>query len=198
MLQWRDTGALPGFQPATTSLARMTKPNMARFLSQNWLVSRREMLRGAGVAMTLPMLDCMRPLCAADKPAAQPRRSVFIYMPNGVNTLDYQITTAGTDYEFSRSLKPLEKHRAKITPISGLHHPHGLGHHHNCSKIWLTGGKLGPSDRNTISVDQLMARVTAPHTRFPSMQLANKGGGSIMERGWHSIAGATKSERCVS
>jgi hypothetical protein len=90
--------------------------------------------------------------------------------------LDYQITAAGADYTFSKSLKPLEKHRASITPISGLHHPHGLGQHHNCSKIWLTGGKLGQADRNTISVDQLMAQVTAPRTRFTSMQLSNKGG----------------------
>ena len=149
---------------------------MAQFLSQNWLLDRRQVLRGAGVAMALPLLDCMRPLRAADDAAARPRRSVFIYMPNGVNTLDYQITQAGADYEFSQSLQPLEKHRVNITPISGLHHPHGLGHHHNCSKIWLTGGKLGQADRNTISVDQLMTQVTAQHTRYTSMQLCNKGG----------------------
>jgi hypothetical protein len=39
-------------------------------------------------------------------------------------------------------------------------------------KIWLTGGKLGPSDRNTISVDQKMAEVTGKHTRYPSMEIA--------------------------
>jgi len=104
-----------------------------------------------------------------------PRRSAFIYLPNGVNTLDYQITSDGADYEFSRSLKPLEKLRSVITPISGLHHPGGLGHHHNCQKIWLTGGKLGPSDSNTISIDQRMAEITSPHTRFHSLEIANKG-----------------------
>ena len=149
---------------------------MAHFLSQSWLMNRREALRGLGASLALPLLDCMRPLRAEDKPAARPGRSVFIYMPNGVNTLDYQITRAGADYKFSRSLKPLERHRANITPISGLYHPHGMGHHHNCSKIWLTGGKLGQADRNTVSVDQLMARVSAQHTRYTSMQLANKGG----------------------
>ena len=149
---------------------------MAHFLSQRWLLNRRQVLRGTGAAVALPLLDCMRPLFAAGKPAVKPRRSVFIYMPNGVNTIDYQITNTGVGYEFSTSLKPLEKHRANISPISGLYHPHGLGHQHDCSKIWLTGGKLGQADRNTISVDQLMAQVTAPHTRFTSMQLANKGG----------------------
>jgi hypothetical protein len=138
-------------------------------------ISRRHLLRGAGVALALPALDLMRPLHAA---AAEPkvRRSVFIYIPNGVNTLDFQITKAGADYEMSASLRPLEKHRASMTPISGLHHPSGLGHHHNCVKIWLTGGRLGPSDRNTISVDQLVAQKTAPLTRFSSLELSLQGG----------------------
>lgn len=146
---------------------------MAHFLSQGWLLNRRHALRGLGVAMALPMLDCMRPLQGAE--AAPPKRSVFIYLPNGVNTIDYQIKQAGADYTFSKSLLPLEKHRDHLTPISGLHHPHGLGHHHNCSKIWLTGAKIGQSERNTISVDQLMAQVTAPQTRYTSMELSNQG-----------------------
>ena len=142
--------------------------------SQSWLIDRRHGLRGLGSFIALPLLDCMRPLRAAAE-APTPRRSVFIYIPNGVNTLDYQITKPGEDYTFSRTLKPLEKLRSVVTPISGLHHPGGLGHHHNCQKIWLTGGKLGPSDRNTISVDQQMAEVTSPHTRFHSLEIANRG-----------------------
>ncbi len=147
---------------------------MATFRSQSWLLDRRHLLRGLGVSLALPLLDCMRPLRAAE-PVARPKRSVFIYLPNGVNTIDYQIAQAGADYKFSKSLAPLEKHRANLTPISGLYHPHGLGHHHNCSSIWLTGGKIGQSERNTISVDQLMATVTAPQTRFSSLELSNQG-----------------------
>ncbi|MEI7774591.1 MAG: DUF1552 domain-containing protein, partial [Verrucomicrobiota bacterium] len=90
----------------------------------------------------------------------------------GVHSLNYQITQPGADYQFSRSLKPLEKHRQSITPISGLHHPGSLSHHHNCISTWLTGGKLGPTDRNTISVDQKMAEVTALHTRVSSLEIA--------------------------
>ena len=147
---------------------------MAHFLSQNWLLNRRHVLRGLGVSLALPLLDCMRPLRAAEA-KSRAKRSVFIYLPNGVNTIDFQITQAGADYAFSKSLKPLEKHRANITPISGLHHPHGLGHHHNCSSIWLTGGKIGQSERNTISVDQLMTQVTAPLTRYSSIEMSNQG-----------------------
>lgn len=147
---------------------------MSHYVSQKWLLNRRHVLRGLGVALTLPLLDCMRPLGAVE-PKSRAKRSVFIYLPNGVNTIDFQITQAGAGYKFSKSLQPLEKHRANITPISGLYHPHGLGHHHNCSSIWLTGCKIGPSERNTISVDQLMAQVTAPKTRYSSIEMSNQG-----------------------
>jgi len=145
---------------------------------QNWLLNRRHVLRGLGATIALPFLDCMRPLRAAARAGAAsgtPKRSVFVYLPNGVNTLDYQILDAGRDYRFSRCLKPLERHREVITPISGLHHPHGLGHHHNCDRIWLTGAEIGPTKRNTISVDQLMAERTAPLTRIPSLALSDTG-----------------------
>ena len=145
------------------------------YLSQFWRIDRRHALRAMGTCIALPMLDCMIPLRAMGKATATPRRSAFIYLANGMHSLNYQILTPGRDYQFSRSLKPLEKHREVITPISGMHHPGALGHHHNCIKIWLTGGKLGPSDRNTISVDQLMAEQTAPSTRFHSLQMTTQG-----------------------
>jgi hypothetical protein len=142
------------------------------YLSQSWLIDRRHALKALGSFISLPMLECMVPLHAAENATATPKRSAFIYLANGVHSLNYQILQEGKDYQFSRSLKPLEKHREVITPISGLHHPGSLSHHHNCINIFLTGGKLGPSDRNTISVDQKMAEITAPHTRYPSLEVA--------------------------
>lgn len=149
---------------------------MSNIQTQSWLINRRHALRGLGGFIALPMLDCMRPLRAAEAKTTSPARSVFVYLPNGVNTLDYQIVTSGEGYQFSKSLKPLEKLRDVVTPISGMHHPGGLGHHHNCEKIWLTGGKLGPTDRNTISVDQIMAEVTSKETRFHSLEMASRSG----------------------
>jgi hypothetical protein len=77
---------------------------------------------------------------------------VFVYIPNGVNVLTWQITSAGKDYQFSEPLKALERHRADVKPVSGLHHPHGIGQAHECGKIWLTGAKVsqeGGAFRNT-------------------------------------------------
>ena len=106
---------------------------MAHFLSQNWLLNRREALRGLGVSLALPLLECMWPLRASGKDA-RPRRSVFIYLPNGVNTNDFEMEKAGKDYELSWILKPLEKHRGSITPISGLYHPNSFGIAHSATQ----------------------------------------------------------------
>lgn len=149
---------------------------MSNVLAQNWLINRRHALRGLGVTMALPMLNCMRPIFGAETAAVpKPKRSVFIYIPNGVNVLTWQITATGRDYELSEPLKSLERHRANITPISGLYHPNGLGQAHECGKIWLTAAKVsqeGGAFRNTVSCDQLMAEVTAPQTRFGSLELS--------------------------
>ena len=118
----------------------------------------------------------MKPLRAAEAAATavKPRRAVFVYIPNGVNTLTWQIEKAGKDFEFTKPLASLERHRADVTPISGLHHPKVLGKHHNCDKVWLTGADV-PSDggafRNSVSVDQLMAEKQGAATRFASLAL---------------------------
>ncbi len=148
---------------------------MGTFLSQSWLIDRRRALRALGSCISLPFLECMVPLRAAEAKTESPKRCAFIYLANGVHSLNYQITTPGRDYQFARSLKPLEKHRDVMTPISGLYHPGALSHHHNCISVWLTGGQLGPSDKNTISVDQKMAEITAQHTRYASMEIALTG-----------------------
>ena len=152
---------------------------MSNILSQRWLLSRRHFLRGLGATMALPLLDAMIPLRAADA-GAKPRRSVFVYIPNGVNGMTWQVTKAGRGYEMSAALKPLEAHREEFTVFSGLHHPNGLGQAHVCADTWLTGAKIDAQSarkyENTISVDQLMAEVTSQHTRFGSLELSISSG----------------------
>src|SRR6187401_1752486 len=144
---------------------------MAQIRSQRWLLDRRHFLRGAGVALALPLLDAMTPIRvrAAGPAAARPRRSVFVYIPNGVNGMTWQCTKDGRDFALSPSLQPLAKHRADLTVFSGLHHPNCLGEGHVCADTWLTGAKIeaqsGRKYENTISCDQLMAETVGPQTR---------------------------------
>lgn len=147
---------------------------MSNINLNRWRMSRRQVLRGLGVTMALPLLDCM----AASPTPLKPKRSVFLYIPNGVNTLTWQIEKAGADFQFSLPLKSLERHRADVTPISGLHHPMVLGKHHNCDKVWLTGADVpgdGGAFRNTVSADQLMTEVQGQTTRFASLEMAVEG-----------------------
>ena len=117
---------------------------MANVLSQKWVLNRRHFLTGLGVSMALPMLQCMRPLRAAEAPA-QPRRNVFIYLPNRVNTYDYQLEEEVSDYKLSTILAPLEPHRSQFSPISGLYHSNAFGVVHDATRTSLTGAKHGPS-----------------------------------------------------
>ena len=155
---------------------------MSNVLSQRWLLNRRHFLRGLGTAMALPLLDAMVPFGSAAMAASadKPRRSVFVYIPNGVNGMTWQCTQPGKGYELSKSLKPLESHRDDFTVFSGLHHPNGLGQAHVCADTWLTGAKIDAQSarkyENTVSVDQVMAEVTGMQTRFPSLELSISAG----------------------
>lgn len=158
---------------------------MSNINTQSWFLDRRHVLKGLGASIALPLLDCMRPARAATTPGEQAKRSVFVYIPNGVNTLTWQIHKAGTDYELTEPMKSLEKHRGEITPISGLHHPDVLGKHHNCDKVWLTGANVpadGGAFRNSVSADQLIAEKHGVHTRFSSLEIAITGGSLAWSR----------------
>ncbi|MDA1232999.1 MAG: DUF1552 domain-containing protein, partial [Planctomycetota bacterium] len=109
--------------------------------TNKWHLNRRHVLRGLGASIALPMLDCMQAVGGL-RVSASPKRSVFLYIPNGVNTLTWQIEQAGADYELTAPLKSLEQHRQDITPISGLHHPLVIGKAHNCDQVWLTGAAV--------------------------------------------------------
>lgn len=154
---------------------------MSNIATQRWLLNRRHFLRGLGTTLALPLLDAMVPLRAVGATgAAKPRRSVFVYIPNGVNGMTWQVTKPGRGYELSASLKPLAPHRNDFTVFSGLHHPNGLGQAHVCADTWLTGARIDAQSarkyENSVSCDQLMAEVTAQHTRFPSLELSISSG----------------------
>lgn len=151
--------------------------------TQNWLLNRRHVLRGLGASLALPLLNAMVPLRAqagSGEGAEKPRRSVFVYIPNGVNGMKWQITKAGRNFEFSPSLKPLERHRENLTIFSGLHHPRCQGQAHVCADTWLTGARMesqsGGKYKNSVSCDQVIAEQVGLLTRFPSLELSIKAG----------------------
>ena len=114
-------------------------------------LDRRTFLRGAvGTAIALPLLDAMVPAATAQTLTAAQQRFRFgaIYMPNGVYPGTWHPTKAGKDFEFNRTMKPLEPYRDYITTVSRLKAPDGKkdmgGIHMGASAAFLNG--TGPLD----------------------------------------------------
>jgi len=163
--------------------SRMSQRSLGRVRN----LSRREMLRGAGVALALPWLDAMTPVWAADdskfKPWAktltsQPRM-VCCYIPNGVNIFQWVPTQTGSQYQLSPTLQPLADLQTQFSVLSGLGHPAATGGHSGAD-TWLTAADLqavpGSDYTNTISIDQVVAAKHGRETRIPSLQLSDATG----------------------
>jgi hypothetical protein len=140
-------------------------------------LSRRTVLRGAGVAMGLPWLTAMERAVAAT-PAA-PRRFVAMTLGLGLHSENLVPTTAGSDYEPSLYLRGLRDLRDRMTIISGSSHPGVTGGHRAEASI-LTAAPMGSAGkaRNTISIDQYMAKHLGNATRIPSLVLSSGGSSS--------------------
>src|SRR6185503_9014183 len=85
-------------------------------------LSRRTFLRGAGVAVGLPLLEAMIPASTAlSQTAAKPApRMGFIYFPHGAIMDRWTQSTEGVDFKLSPILKPIEKFKKQLTIVSGL------------------------------------------------------------------------------
>jgi hypothetical protein len=145
-------------------------------------VSRRAVLRGAGAAIALPLLDAMVPaLTAFQKTAASPvRRLGVVYHPNGVVYQNWLPKGVGSEFEFSRVLAPFEPFRDRVIVVTGLHDQQaealgdGAGDHSRASGSYLTGVHVRKSDSqvlNGISMDQIAARRFEGETQLSSLQL---------------------------
>jgi hypothetical protein len=150
-------------------------------------LSRRHVLRGAGAALSLPLLEAMLPRCLATPSTFEPLptseavqpRLLCCYVPNGVNIREWVPVDSGPEYTLSPTLAVLGEHRGDFTVVSGLGHPNSKGGHSGAD-TWLTGANLaatpGVDYTNTVSIDQLVAAVHGPRTRYPSLQLADLSG----------------------
>lgn len=150
--------------------------NPAPFASTRRPISRRRFLKGAAVALALPLLDSMRaPFARADGPA--PRRMFGICNNLGVLPDRFFPTDAGRDYTPPPYLRLLQEHRNDFTVLSGVSHPLVDGGHPS-DICFLTAAPhpAGSSFRNSISLDQLVAERIGVQTRFPSLTLAVNGG----------------------
>ena len=149
-------------------------------------LSRRTLLRGAGIAVSLPLLDAMVPAATAQSQTAAGEKLRFgtVYVPNGIFPADWHPEKAGKDFEFKRVMKPIESNREYVTTISRLKSPEGAqdmgGIHMGASAAFLNGrGPLSENGdfnqlRSKKSVDQYIADVIAGDTPIRSLEVGTE------------------------
>src|SRR5205809_6027605 len=120
-------------------------------------ISRRAVLRGAGVTMALPWLESF----AAATPAAFPKRFAVLFMGNGVNEDHWGAEGSGAEMKLSKTLEPLEPLKHKINVVHGLFQKRatGMGIHPAQTGSLLSGAQIqkGAIIRAGITVDQVIA-----------------------------------------
>src|SRR6185369_15723811 len=153
------------------------------FLTKKHL-SRRTVLKGAGAAIGLPLLDAMIPAgTALANTAATPKpRLGFVYFPHGAVQQSWTPQGTGKDFEFSPVLKPLELHRDYVTVISGTRNQGGesADPHGAVELSWLSC--FGPARRTAkgeqgITVDQVAAKQIGQDTPLRSLEICGEPGG---------------------
>ena len=150
-------------------------------IPRNRTISRRTVLRGAGVALGLPWLEAMVPssaLAASGKQSGLPVRLAVLYMPNGVNTTTWTPEGQGRDWKLSPTLEPLQDLKEQVLVVSNLWNAGantGDGHYVKESSILTctTISKTLGVDINMhgVSMDQLAAQRIADQTPLPSLEL---------------------------
>ena len=92
--------------------------------------SRRQFLKGAGVAIALPMLEALPSVQAAQKAQRPVKRFGCLSNNYGVYQKAFfpDTSQAGAGYDMPETLKALEKHRKDITLFQNLDHGFSGGH----------------------------------------------------------------------
>lgn len=142
-------------------------------------LARRTLLKGAGVSLAVPWLSAMQTAFGEAATAAPPRRFVAVTLGLGLLPENLNPRQAGCDYEPSPYLEPLGDLRDQFTVVSGASHP-GVSGGHRAEASLLTAAPMSASaqTRNSISLDQLLAKHLGHETRFPSLVLGLAGSNS--------------------
>src|SRR5687768_18456713 len=102
------------------------------FLTRKHL-SRRTLLKGAGVGLALPLLDAMIPAATAlaQTAAARKVRTGFFYLPHGAIMNNWTPSGSGADFKLNTITKSLEPYKKYVTSLGNLKNdaPNGGAQH---------------------------------------------------------------------
>ena len=162
--------------------------------NKSWNLNRRDLIKGGGIALSLPLLNGM--VLAAESTAIStlPKRMLITYfaygayMPNGPTGIPskskphhpwswWPCRDPG-DLTFNKSSAPFEPLKDSVTYLRGLDHKGGwsMGGH-SSGDVFATGADMTEHEKtNNISVDQVAANTIGKQTRYPSLVLGTEGG----------------------
>ena len=160
-------------------------------------ISRRMLLRGAGVTLALPFLDSMVPsLVPSAKAAATPKvpRFVGIFSPHGFAPAYSSIEASGPLGELPFILGPLQPWRDSVTVITGLDAtasmppPGETGGDHSRSAAVFSGVPPKKTVSEDIylgtTIDQMIAQKYGQENALPSIQLGIEDQSSLATCPW--------------
>jgi hypothetical protein len=152
-------------------------------------LSRRTVLRAAGVSIGLPLLDAMIPAATAlAQTAAAPRlRAGFFYLPHGAimwNTAHgaamdrWTPAGSGADFKLSQILEPLEPYKHLVTSFGHLENKAPQGSVHGLfPATWLSGVRPDQESSGAHmapTIDQMLAGKIGQGTVLPSLEVASE------------------------
>jgi hypothetical protein len=165
-------------------------------------LTRRTVLRGAGTALALPLLDAMIPAgtALADTVANPTPHLGFIYFPHGAVQDKWTPKGQGKIEEFGEILNPLDKYKSMTTVFSNIDNQAPLGPVHALAPgTWLNcvHPAISQDPHAGTTADQIAAQHIGQDTPLPSLEVAmeNHGGGGFCDRDYGCSYAATISFR---
>ena len=152
------------------------------FLTKKHL-TRRTILRGLGVTVSLPLLDAMFPaFTAIAKAQARPRtRFGTIYIANGAIMEQWIPDAVGSGFAFKPILAPIEPFKDQVVVVTNLTRSHPgsqVGDHAVSAAGFLTGVWPKRTEAEDVlantTVDQIVAQQIGQETPFPSLEVATE------------------------
>ena len=139
-------------------------------------ISRRAVLRGAGVMMALPWLESLAPTAKTYAAEVFPKRFAVLFMGNGINENHWSAEGAGAAMKLSKTLSVLEPFKQKVNVIDGLFNEAatGQGIHPAQTGNLLSGAQIqkGAVIRSGVSIDQVIANHLGQETPHESLVLS--------------------------
>jgi len=153
-------------------------------------ISRRAVLKAAGVTLALPFLDAMVPAATAlAQTAAVPKmRTGFFYMPHGAimyNTAHgpamdrWTPSGSGADFKLSPILSSLEPYKKYVSSFGNLENAATAGSVHSFTpSTWLSCTRPDTGSRTrahmAVTLDQVISKTISQDTPLPSLEVSSE------------------------